>query len=238
MNKQITILLLVALTLFGVQGFSQDKKQKKKRKKSKQTEMELTTTTDKISYGLGMNIGQNLKSQGFDTLNYEAFLMAIKTAYEGGEFKMDPNAANQMINSYFEEKKVQMLAANKKAGEDFLAENGKKEGIKTLPSGLQYEVLVEGNGPKPTANDRVTTHYHGTLIDGTVFDSSVERGQPATFPVNGVIKGWTEALQLMPVGSKWRLFIPSDLAYGDRGAGAQIQPNSTLIFEVELLSIN
>lgn len=238
MNKQITILLLVALTLFGVQGFSQDKKQKKKRKKSKQTEMELTTTTDKISYGLGMNIGQNLKSQGFDTLNYEAFLMAIKTAYEGGEFKMDPNAANQMINSYFEEKKVQMLAANKKAGEDFLAENGKKEGITTLPSGLQYEVLVEGNGPKPTANDRVTTHYHGTLIDGTVFDSSVERGQPATFPVNGVIKGWTEALQLMPVGSKWRLFIPSDLAYGDRGAGAQIQPNSTLIFEVELLSIN
>lgn len=238
MNKQITILLLVALTLFGVQGFSQDKKQKKKRKKSKQTEMELTTTTDKISYGLGMNIGQNLKSQGFDTLNYEAFLLAIKTAYEGGEFKMDPNAANQMINSYFEEKKVQMLAANKKAGEDFLAENGKKEGITTLPSGLQYEVLVEGNGAKPTANDRVTTHYHGTLIDGTVFDSSVERGQPATFPVNGVIKGWTEALQLMPVGSKWRLFIPSDLAYGDRGAGAQIQPNSTLIFEVELLSIN
>lgn len=238
MNKKLSVLLLLAMIFVGVEGFSQDKKQKRKRKKSKQTEMELTTTTDKISYGLGMNIGQNLKSQGFDTLNYEAFLLAIKTAYEGGEFKMDPNAANQMINSYFEEKKVQMLGANKKLGEDFLAENGKKEGIITLPSGLQYEVLVEGDGPKPTASSQVTTHYHGTLIDGTVFDSSVERGQPATFPVNGVIKGWTEALQLMSVGSKWRLFIPSDLAYGERGAGAQIQPNSTLIFEVELLSIN
>ena len=124
------------------------------------------------------------------------------------------------------------------AGAKFLAENAKKEGVTTLDSGLQYEVLAEGNGPSPKATDQVTTHYHGQLIDGTVFDSSVERGQPATFPVNGVIKGWVEALQLMNVGSKWRLFVPHNLAYGDQAAGPTIKPFSTLIFDVELLSIN
>ena len=134
--------------------------------------------------------------------------------------------------------KGEKLAANLKAGEDFLEQNKQREGVKTTPSGLQYEVLTEGTGPKPKATDNVKCHYHGTLIDGTVFDSSVQRGQPATFPLNMVIKGWTEALQLMPVGSKWTLFIPSSLGYGSRGAGGSIPPNATLIFDVELISIN
>lgn len=129
-------------------------------------------------------------------------------------------------------------AANLKAGQDFLEENKKKAGVVALPSGLQYEVLVDGSGPRPVATNKVTCHYHGTLIDGTVFDSSVKRGQPATFPLNGVIKGWTEGVALMPTGSKWRFFIPPNLAYGERGAGAQIGPNSTLVFEVELISFN
>jgi FKBP-type peptidyl-prolyl cis-trans isomerase FklB len=129
-------------------------------------------------------------------------------------------------------------AANLKAGQDFLEENMKKSGVVALPSGLQYEVLVDGSGPRPVATNKVTCHYHGTLIDGTVFDSSVRRGQPATFPLNAVIKGWTEGVALMPTGSKWRFFIPPQLAYGERGAGAQIGPNSTLVFEVELISFN
>ncbi len=134
--------------------------------------------------------------------------------------------------------KNEKAAANLKAGEDFLAANREKEGVTSLPSGLQYEVITQGAGPKPTASNKVTCHYHGTLIDGTVFDSSVKRGQPATFPLNAVIKGWTEGLQLMPTGSKWRFFIPSNLGYGDRQVSAQIGPNSTLVFEVELLGIS
>lgn len=132
--------------------------------------------------------------------------------------------------------KNEKVAANLKAGQDFLEDNKKKPGVVALPSGLQYEVLVEGSGPKPVATNKVTCHYHGTLIDGTVFDSSVRRGQPATFPLNGVIRGWTEGVQLMPAGSKWRFYIPPHLAYGDRQMGAQIGPNSTLIFDVELIS--
>ncbi|WP_346318131.1 FKBP-type peptidyl-prolyl cis-trans isomerase [Chitinophaga sp. YIM B06452] len=134
--------------------------------------------------------------------------------------------------------KNEKAAANLKAGQDFLEANKQKPGITALPSGLQYEVITEGTGPKPSATSKVTCHYHGTLIDGTVFDSSVKRGQPATFPLNMVIKGWTEGLQLMPQGSKWRFFIPADLGYGDRQVSAQIGPNSTLIFEVELLGIS
>jgi FKBP-type peptidyl-prolyl cis-trans isomerase FklB len=135
------------------------------------------------------------------------------------------------------QRKNEVAAANLKAGQEFLESNKKRPGVVPLPSGLQYEILVEGTGPKPKATDKVTCHYHGTLIDGTVFDSSVKRGQPATFPLNMVIKGWTEGLQLMTVGSKWRFYIPSDLAYGDRQVSAQIGPNSTLIFDVELLGI-
>jgi len=134
--------------------------------------------------------------------------------------------------------KNEAAAANLKAGQDFLAENGKKAGITTTPSGLQYEVLAEGNGPKPTASDKVTCHYHGTLINGNIFDSSVQRGQPATFPLNQVIKGWTEGVPLMSTGSKYRFFIPSELGYGDRQVSREIGPNTTLIFDVELISIN
>jgi FKBP-type peptidyl-prolyl cis-trans isomerase FklB len=134
--------------------------------------------------------------------------------------------------------KNEKAAANLKAGQDFLEENKKKPGVVALPSGLQYEILVEGLGPRPAATNKVTCHYHGTLIDGTVFDSSVRRGQPATFPLNGVIKGWTEGVQLMPAGSKWRFYIPPNLAYGDRQVSAQIGPNSTLVFDVELISFS
>jgi FKBP-type peptidyl-prolyl cis-trans isomerase FklB len=142
------------------------------------------------------------------------------------------------ITDKLSQMKNEKAAANLKAGQDFLEENKKKPGVQVLPSGLQYEILKEGSGPKPLATNKVTCHYHGTLTDGTVFDSSVTRGQPATFPLNMVIKGWTEALQLMPTGSKWRLFLPPQLAYGDRQTGAHIGPNSTLIFEVELLGIS
>jgi FKBP-type peptidyl-prolyl cis-trans isomerase FklB len=154
------------------------------------------------------------------------------------EPKISNAEAQKILQEYFS--KQQELKSKKaiEEGENFLAENGKKKGVTTLESGLQYEVITKGEGAKPTLNDQVTTHYHGTLIDGTVFDSSVERGQPATFPVSGVIKGWTEALQLMSVGSKWKLFVPYNLAYGERGAGANIGPFTTLIFEVELISIN
>lgn len=150
---------------------------------------------------------------------------------------MSYDEAKEVMNDYFTKLQGERLEVNLKAGEEFLAINKNRPGVVTLPSGLQYEILKEGNGSKPKATDQVKCHYHGTLIDGTVFDSSVERGQPATFGVNQVIPGWVEALQLMPVGSKWKLFIPSNLAYGKAGAGQSIEPNSTLIFEVEILDI-
>jgi len=161
-----------------------------------------------------------------------------KDVIEGKDLKIDPQTANANLQTYMQGKAERAGAENKTKGEAFLAENGKRAEVKTLESGLQYEVITEGTGAKPAATDKVTVHYHGTLIDGTVFDSSVDRGQPASFPVNGVIPGWVEALQLMPTGSKWKLFIPSDLAYGPRGAGGDIGPNATLVFDVELISIN
>jgi FKBP-type peptidyl-prolyl cis-trans isomerase FklB len=150
---------------------------------------------------------------------------------------MNEEQMNMSISNYLQTLKAEKALANKKVGAEFLAANKSKPGVVTLPSGLQYIVVKEGTGAKPTINDKVKCHYHGTLIDGTIFDSSVERGQPIDFPVNGVIKGWVEALQLMPVGSKWKLFIPSELGYGDNQAGAKIGPGSTLIFDVELIDI-
>lgn len=189
---------------------------------------------DKISYALGILLGNNLKQQGFKDIDGASFIQSFQSVLNGEDLQMDVNEANQLVQEH-------MAGAigneNKVAGEAFLAENGKRDGVVTLASGMQYEIMQAGDGPKPTATDKVTTHYHGMLIDGKVFDSSVERGQPATFPVNGVIAGWIEALQLMPVGSKWKLFIPSELAYGARGAGQDIGPHTTLIFEVELLAI-
>lgn len=200
---------------------------------------------DSLSYSLGVLLAQNLKSQGFDKLDEASFQAAFRDVMAGKEPAIDAQQANMVIQQYMMQQQQAKEAEQMKQyepviaeGEAFLAENAKREGVVSLPSGLQYEVLVPGDGPKPTAKDKVTVHYHGTLIDGTVFDSSVDRGQPATFGVGQVIKGWTEALQLMPQGSKWKLYIPYDLAYGSRAAGPTIGPYSTLVFEVELLKVN
>jgi FKBP-type peptidyl-prolyl cis-trans isomerase len=209
------------------------------------TGLTLTTQKQKASYALGMKIGGDLKRQGVGA-SVDAAITArgLKDALAGSKLLLteDQEKAALMqlqtdVRAAQEAKAKEASGPNRKAGEAFLAENKSKEGVVTLPSGMQYKVLTAGTGPKPTASDTVTCNYRGTLINGKEFDSSYKRGQPASFPVSGVIKGWTEALQLMPVGSKWQLFIPPDLAYGDRGAGADIGPGETLIFEVELISI-
>ena len=192
---------------------------------------------DKTSYALGLSIGNNFRSSGINTVDFADFVQGVKDVLEGGELKISYDEAKQVISDFFEKLQREKLELNKKAGEEFLAVNKLKEGVTALPSGLQYQVLKPGLGNKPGLTDKVRCHYHGTLINGTVFDSSVERGQPATFGVNQVIAGWTEALQLMNEGAKWRLFIPSSLAYGEQGAGEAIEPNSTLIFDVELIEI-
>jgi FKBP-type peptidyl-prolyl cis-trans isomerase len=202
----------------------------------------LKTQTDKVSYALGMNMGTNLHKQGVE-VDPAILLQGLKDGLAGNKPLLTEDEARGLLIQLQDEmrkkqaeKAQQLGATNKSEGEAFLAANKNKEGVITLPSGLQYKIVKEGTGPKPTASDSVVCSYRGTLINGKEFDSS-KPGEPATFPVNGVIKGWSEALQLMPVGSKWQLFIPSDLAYGDRGAGADIGPNATLMFEVELLSI-
>ena len=192
---------------------------------------------DKFSYAIGLGIGQNLLSMGAQGINVEDFAQAIADVLNRNELAMSHNEAREIVNKYFMELEEKMNAENIEKGKAFLAENAKKEGIVTVPSGLQYEVITEGNGKKPSATDRVKCHYEGTLIDGTLFDSSIKRGQPAVFGVNQVIKGWVEALQLMSEGSKWRLFIPSELGYGAQQAGEMIPPHSTLIFEVELIEV-
>src|SRR2546428_12719221 len=201
-------------------------------------------TKEKASYSIGVSIGKNFKAQGAD-LNLEIVLQGMKDAVEGKKTLMTDQEIQETMMSFSaqvrakaQEKQKEAGQKNRKEGEAFLAENQKKEGVKTTPSGLQYKVITMGTGPKPTTNDTVVTHYRGTLIDGTEFDSSYKRGEPATFPVTGVIKGWTEALQLMPVGSKWQLVIPSNLAYGQNGPpGSPIGSNSTLNFEIEVTSI-
>lgn len=184
-----------------------------------------------------MSMATQLMQTGLENLDVESFVKSFTEIMKNEEPSMSLEEATQHIQAYFSAKQNDMIQMNKQEGELFLSENKKKENVVVLPSGLQYEVLTEGKGAIPTANDKVKCHYHGTLIDGTVFDSSVERGQPAVFGVTQVIKGWVEALQLMPIGSKWRLFVPSDMAYGEQGAGNDIQPNETLIFDVELLGI-
>ena len=204
----------------------------------------LTTTKQKASYAIGMNWGTGLHRQNID-VDTAALLQGMKDALAGGKTLLTEDEARSAFMQLQSEMQAKLQAkqaaegeANKKEGDAFLAANKTKEGVVTLPSGLQYKILTPGTGPKPTATDSVVCNYKGTLINGTEFDSSYKRGEPATFPVTGVIKGWTEALQLMPVGSKWQLFIPPDLAYGPRGTpGGPIGPNSTLIFEVELMSI-
>jgi FKBP-type peptidyl-prolyl cis-trans isomerase len=205
-------------------------------------ETKLISKNDSVSYALGVLIGENNKQQmkdapGVDQLNKDILIAAFTTAFKGDSVQIKAAKANGIIQAFFAKVSSEEGSKNLKAGTEFLAANKSKSGVVTLPSGLQYEIIKAGTGPKPTAEDQVKCHYHGTTIEGKVFDSSVDRGEPATFPVNRVIPGWTEALQLMPVGSKWKLFIPAALAYGEKGAGADIKPNSTLIFEVELLEI-
>jgi FKBP-type peptidyl-prolyl cis-trans isomerase FklB len=207
-------------------------------KKPMTTETNLNNEVDKLSYSLGLSIATNMKGQGFDTINIAALTKAFNDVYKGAAPLLSEQDANNTIQAFMQKAQAEKGGKNVAEGKAFLEANKSKPGVITLPSGLQYQVITEGTGPKPLATDKVTTHYHGTLIDGTVFDSSVDRGQPATFPVNGVIQGWVEALQLMPTGSKWRLFVPSNLAYGERGAGGSIGPNTTLIFDVELISID
>ena len=199
---------------------------------------------EKISYALGMSMANNFRSSGIKELDVTKFAEGLDAAFNATDLAMTYDEAKQTIREYFtameQEMQKQAEAAakvNEAAGKSHLEANAKRPGVVTTPSGLQYEVLVEGNGPQPTAQDQVKVHYTGRLIDGTVFDSSVERGEPATFGVTQVIPGWVEALQLMKAGSKWRLHIPSQLAYGPQGAGGAIGPNSTLIFDVELLEV-
>ncbi|PDP49648.1 FKBP-type peptidyl-prolyl cis-trans isomerase [Porphyromonas gingivalis] len=193
---------------------------------------------DKVSYALGLSIGNNFKFSGIDSVVMDDFMQGLSDVLEEKAPQLSYDEAKREIEAYFMDLQQKAVKLNKEAGEEFLKINAHKEGVTTLPSGLQYEVIKMGEGPKPTLSDTVTCHYHGTLINGIVFDSSMDRGEPASFPLRGVIAGWTEILQLMPVGSKWKVTIPSDLAYGDRGAGEHIKPGSTLIFIIELLSIN
>ena len=192
---------------------------------------------EKVSYALGMSIANNIMASGVQNLNVEEFVKAIKTSLAGQEPAMSVMEAQQVLNDYFTKLQEEQTAALKAEGEQFLAENAKKEGVVTLPSGLQYKVLQSGNGATPKASDSVECHYEGRLISGTVFDSSYQRGETATFGVTQVIAGWVEALQLMKEGDKWQLYIPYNLAYGERGAGAQIPPFAALIFDVELVKV-
>ena len=202
-------------------------------------EVKLENELDSVSYSLGVNIGENIKNQ-FEDISLDNFKAGMKEVLDNEKDpKISGEQATAIIQGYFTKKQGQESESMIEEGRKFLETNASKEGVTVLESGLQYEVLAQGDGINmPKLEDNVTTHYHGTLMDGTVFDSSVDRGEPASFPVNGVIKGWTEALQLMSVGSKWKLYVPYDLAYGERGAGPQIGPYSTLVFEVELISIN
>lgn len=203
----------------------------------------LKTQKDKVSYSIGLDIGGNLKNQSIE-IDPKLLAQGIQDAVSGGKRLLTEEEVKGVMMAFQQEMQAKAATKAKEAGDKnlkegstFMAENKKKKGVTTLPSGLQYKIITAGTGKKPKATDTVTTHYRGTLIDGTEFDSSIKRGEPASFPVSGVIPGWTEALQLMPVGSKWQLVVPPDLAYGPRGAGQQIGPNATLVFEVELLSI-
>lgn len=199
---------------------------------------------DKVSYALGLGIGRQLSQMGADNLDIDDFAKAIKDILAGKKPEIEDAEAQTLVKDFFEKQEAKQRAAaaekfkeTKEKGEAYLAENAKKEGVVTLPSGLQYQVIKEGNGRRPKATDKVKCHYEGMLVDGTLFDSSIQRGEPATFPLNGVIKGWTEGLQLMQEGAKYRFFIPYHLGYGENGAGASIPPFAALVFDVELIEV-
>jgi FKBP-type peptidyl-prolyl cis-trans isomerase FkpA len=233
LKKTVFAILLATAALFACNAGG------KTEKEAVQPEAALDTGSnadENTSYAFGMALGSDLKQTGMQ-FNYDAFTQGFKESIEGKETRISMEEAMQIIQTAFMSAMVKQAEENKAKETQFLEENGKKNGIQTTPSGLQYEVISQGEGVKPGADDTVSVHYEGTLIDGTVFDSSYERGEPAQFPLGGVIPGWTEGIQLMNVGSTYRLFIPSALAYGEQGAGASVPPNSALIFKVELLSI-
>ncbi len=192
---------------------------------------------NKVSYALGMTLGANLKGSGVSKVNFEQVTKGLKDIIEGNNTELSQQEAQAVLNDYFTKLQAEQFGEVKEKGQEFLRKNAEREEVSVTESGLQYEIITKGDGAIPTATDTVKVHYHGTLIDGTVFDSSVQRNDPASFGVTQVIKGWVEALQMMPVGSKWKLYIPYNLAYGAQGAGQTIKPYSALIFEVELLDI-
>jgi FKBP-type peptidyl-prolyl cis-trans isomerase FklB len=225
MNKAVQLLIVgFAIVLSSCSNDATDK--------TPETEME------KVSYSLGVNVATGVKAQGLDTIDANAVAKAFKDVFAGNDLDISEEESMQVLQDYFGKLAAEKSAQAGEAGSVYLTENGAKEGVITTESGLQYEVMTEGSGAKPNADDQVTVHYHGMLTDGTVFDSSVDRGEPAQFGVTQVIPGWVEALQLMSVGDKWKLTIPSALAYGDKGAGGLIGPGETLVFEVELIGIN
>jgi FKBP-type peptidyl-prolyl cis-trans isomerase FklB len=225
MNKAVQLLIVgFAIVLSSCSNDGTDK--------TPETEME------KVSYSLGVNVATGVKAQGLDTIDANAVAKAFKDVFAGNDLDISEEESMQVLQDYFGKLAAEKSAQAGEAGSVYLTENGAKEGVITTESGLQYEVMTEGSGAKPNADDQVTVHYHGMLTDGTVFDSSVDRGEPAQFGVTQVIPGWVEALQLMSVGDKWKLTIPSALAYGDKGAGGLIGPGETLVFEVELIGIN
>lgn len=193
--------------------------------------------TDKVSYALGLSIGSNLKGTGVNDLVVEDFVAGVKAIFEMTTPSISPEEAQNVLGAFFEELQNKTKNANLEAGRKYMEENKNKPGVVCLENGLQYEILEEGSGRKPVKTDTVTVHYEGTLTNGAIFDSTIKRGEPASFPLTGVISGWTEILQLMPVGSKWRVTIPAHMAYGERGAGQMIGPNATLVFEIHLLAI-
>jgi len=232
MKKSILYFLVAGLLMAGASSCQQ----------GGPANVKLETSVDSVSYAIGILVGANNNKQlesapGNDKMNIEALASAFRSVSLGEDTKISEQDAQALVQKFFADASKREAQENLEAGNKFLEENKTREGIKTTESGLQYEVINEGSGEKPKAEDRVRVHYHGTLIDGTVFDSSVDRGEPVVFGVNRVIPGWTEALEMMPVGSKWKIYLPANLAYGERGAGADIGPNETLIFEVELLEI-
>lgn len=233
MKSQYIFIIVLAAACFQCTGQS---------KKTETSNAALKTKADSIGYALGNNLGEFLKAQGVSDaskdINLDMVIKAIKDATSGATSPMTREQCAGAINTFVTVKRTESIGKAKAEGEKFLAENKKKSGVITLPSGLQYQIIKTGTGPKPVAGDQVQVHYHGTLIDGTVFDSSVDRNEPIVHSATGFISGWNEALSMMPTGSKWKLWVPSDLGYGDQGAGPSIPPGSTLIFEVELLKVN
>jgi FKBP-type peptidyl-prolyl cis-trans isomerase FklB len=226
--KNPVLLLLLVVIFSGCNLF---------RKTEKTQDVKLKTDTDKFSYALGLSMGENLKSSGLDSINIQALARGLEDQMKGRDLLMSPEEAGFIVQKYLIDLEDRKTESNKEAEREFLDKNRKRPGVKELESGLQYEVIKEGSGPQPTIADNVTVHYHGTLSDGTVFDSSIERDEPMSFPIASVIPGMQEALLLMNVGSKWRVYIPSKLAYGETGAGGVIEPFQALVFDVELLGI-